>query len=118
MVPLFCVCLYIPLGDPPDIDEGPFIPLPDSVTAGDMTVKIGSPVYVVDGSDVIINCNILTGTPPVTIIWLRNGVLDSSLGNANSVTINDYMDGDKFTCRANNSIGYDTEASTINIFGK
>ena len=83
-----------------------------------MTVKIGSPVYVVDGSDVIINCSILTGTPPVTFIWLRNGVLDSSLGNADSITINYYMDGDMFTCRADNNIGYDNETSIINMFGK
>ena len=106
------------IGVPPDIDEGPFIDLPDSLPPGDVTVKIGSPVYVVDGSDVIINCDILTGTPPVTIIWLRNGVLDSSLGSANSVTIDDYVEGDTFTCRADNNIGFDTETSTISVFGK
>ena len=106
------------LGNPPGIDEGPFIPLPDTVIPGDVTVKIGSPVYVVDGFDVIINCSILTGTPPVTIIWLRNGVLDSSLGSATSITIDDYMDGDMFTCRADNNVGYDNETSTIRVFGK
>ena len=92
--------------------------MPDSVTPEDVTVKIGSPVYVVNGSDVIINCSILTGTPPVTFIWLRNGVLDSSLGSANSITIDDYMEGDMFTCRADNNIGYDNKTSTINLFGK
>ena len=106
------------LGVPPDIDEGPFKDLPDSLPPGDVTVKIGSLVYVVDGSDVIINCDILTGTPPVTIIWLRNGVLDSSLGNANSITIDDYMEGDMFICRADNVIGFDNETSTIRVFGK
>ena len=83
-----------------------------------MTVKIGSPVYVVEGSDVIINCDILTGTPPIFIIWLRNGVLDSSLGSANSITIDDYMEGDTFTCRADNAIGFDNETSIISVFGK
>ena len=92
--------------------------MPDSITPTDVTVKIGSPVYVLNGFDVIINCSILNGTPPVTIIWLRNRVLDSSLGSANSVTINDYMNGDEFTCRADNNIGYDKEISIINVFGK
>ena len=106
------------LGVPPDIDEGPFIPLPYSLTRLRMTVKIGSPVYVVDGFNVIINCNILTGTPPVTILWFRNGVLDLSLGSNNSVTINDARDGDVFTCRADNIIGQDNETSIIYVFGK
>ena len=112
-------CIYVAvLGVPPDIDEGPFIPLPDTVTRGHVTVKIGSPVYVVDGFDVIINCNILTGTSPVTILWFHNGVLDLSLGGNNSVTINDARDGDVFTCRADNIIGLENETSIINIFGK
>ena len=109
--------IYTILGDPPDIDEGPFIPVPDSVPPGDLTVKIGSPVYVISGYNVTIICNILTGTPPVSIIWLRNGMPeDPPRGNVTTITVTDATHGDVFTCRADNNIGYDNESTTI--FGK
>ena len=106
------------LGRPPDIDEGPFIPQPPTVISEDKMVDIGSPVYVAaDGFDVTINCRILTGTRPVTIRWLRNGALDRSRGNVSTITVTNYSDGDVFTCRAENSVGFDEEETIINVFG-
>ena len=103
------------IGIPPDIDEGPFIPQPKDLMAGDVTVMIGTPVYVVDGFNVIIDCNVLNGTPPITIIWLHNGVADPNRGNATNITVDDYHDGDVFTCRADNVVGFDIANTTIII---
>ena len=93
--------------------------LPDNIMPGDVTVRIGTPVYIVDGFTVTINCNILTGTPSVNITWFRNGMPeDPPRGNVSTITVTDYDDGDVFTCRADNNIGFDMENSTINVFGK
>ena len=73
--------------DPPDIDEGLFISRPSVITRGNKTVKIGTPVYVYSGFDVIIDCNIVNGTPPITIQWFRNGSPDTSRGNFSTITI-------------------------------
>ena len=83
-----------------------------------MEVQIGSPGYVIDGSDVTIVCDIASGTRPITISWFRNGVLDPTRGNVSTITVTDYNDGDMFTCRADNDVGFDEETTTINVFGK
>ena len=86
---------------------------------GDVTVRVGSPVYIIDGNTVTINCNLVAGTPPVTIRWLRNGMPeDPPRGDVTTITVTDYNDGDVFTCRADNNIGFDMEMTTINVFGK
>ena len=112
--------LSILLGVPPDIDEGPFIPHPPTVMPGDMTVIIGTPTYIVDGFDVTLVCNIASGTSPITIMWIRNGASYPAGGNQSIITVpdTDYNDGDVFTCRADNIIGFDMESTTINVFGK
>ena len=110
------IFVYVFLGVPPDIDDGIFVPQPPSVMSGDVTVRIGTPVYIVDGCTVTITCNILTGTPPITIRWLRNGMPeDPPRGNVSTIN---YNDGDVFTCRADNNIGFDMEMTTINVFSK
>ena len=114
---MFDIC-FILLGTPPNIDEGPFIPLPPLLPPGDMEVQIGSPAYVVDRFDVTIVCDIASGTRPITISWFHNGVLDSTRGNVSTITVSNYNDGDLFTCRADNDIGFDMESTTINVFGK
>ena len=82
-------------------------------------VNIGTPVYVYDGYDVIIDCNIIEGTPPITITWFRNGSSDSTRGNVSTITITDANNGDVFQCRADNIEGFDTEKTTIHVeFGK
>ena len=103
------------LSDPPDIDEGSFVPRPSVNTRSNKRVKIGTPVYVYSGFDVIIDCNIMSGTPPITIKWLRNGSLDPTRGNVSTITITDARNGDIFKCRAENNIGFDTENTTIYI---
>ena len=110
--------LFVLLGVPPDIDEGPFISQPPNVMPGDVTVSIGTPVYVVDGFNVTIVCNILNGTCPITIMWLHNGAPYAAGGNISTITVTDYNDGDVFTCRADNIVGFDMENTTINVFGK
>jgi len=86
--------------------------------SGTMRVDIGSPVYVVDGSDVVIDCDIASGTPPITIHWFCNGQPDPSRGNVSTITVNDANSGDVFMCRADNKIGFDMESTTISVFGK
>lgn len=101
------------LGIPPDIDEGPFVAEPNDFMLGDMTVRIGTPVYIVGGFDVTIVCNIVNGTTPINITWLRNGVADSTRGNVPTITVDDYKDDDVFTCRADNIAGFDMDSTTI-----
>ena len=110
------LCIGILLGDPPDIDEGSFVSRPYNVTKGSKRVKIGSPVYVHVGFDVIIDCNIVNGTLPITIQWFHNGSHYPTRGNiSNTITITNASNGDVFECRADNDIGFDTESTTINV---
>ena len=84
------------------------------MTPGTKRVRIGSPVYIINGgSDVIIDCRIISGTRPITIKWLHNGSPDPTRGNVSTITITDAQDRDIFQCRADNSIGFDTENTTI-----
>ena len=105
--------------DPPVINEGSFISRPSVITRGNKTVKIGTPVYVHDGFDVTINCNIVNGKPPITIQWFRNGSPDLTRGNVSTITITDASNGDVFKCRADNIDGADTEYTTVHVeYGK
>ena len=83
-----------------------------------MEVQIGSDAYVIDGADVTLVCDILSGTRPITIMWFRNDVLDPTRGNVSTITVTNYDDGDVYTCRAENDVGFDEESTTINVFGK
>ena len=100
---------------PPDIDEGSHASRPSIITRGNKRVKIGTPVYVYKGFDVIIDCKIVYGTPPITIKWFRNGSPDPTRGNVSTITITDASNGDVFKCRADNNIGFDTENTTIHV---
>ena len=104
------------LADPPDIDEGPFIPPPHIVMPGNMTVTIGTPSYIVYGFYLTLVCDIVNGTRPITIMWLRNDAPYPAGGNQSVITIpsTDYNNGDVFTCRADNIVGYDMKNTTIN----
>ena len=105
------------LGNPPDIDEGPDIKMPDNITEGNKRVTIGSSVYVHDGYSVTIDCTTVSGTPPITITWVHNETLIAE--DVNSITINasDAINGEIITCRANNSVGFDEEGTTIYVLG-
>jgi len=93
-----------------------FVPKPAKVPSGNQIVDIGTPVYVVDGYNVTIDCDVISGVPPITISWFHNG--DLFRGNVSTITITDANDGDVFTCRAENNIGYDKHETTLNVFGK
>jgi len=84
-------------------------------------VQIGTPVYVLGGNDVTIVCNIASATPPIIVSWFRNGVEDTSFGNVSTITIINVgsdENGDMYTCRAENEIGFDEETTTINVYGE
>ena len=105
--------------DPPVIDEGSHVQRPSVITRGNKRVNIGTPVYVHDGFDVTIDCNIVNGTPPITIQWFRNGSPDTSRGNVSTITITDASNGDVFKCRADNIEEADTEHTTVHVeYGK
>ena len=86
---------------------------PDNFTKGNKRVNIGTDVYVVEGYNVTIDCNIASGTTPVTFSWLRTG--NEFRGNDTTIIITDAIYGDVITCRANNSIGFDEENTTIHV---
>ena len=86
---------------------------PDEITKGNKRVKIGTDVYVVNGYNVTIDCNIANGTTPITFSWLRNGT--EFRGNNATITITDATYGDVITCRANNTIGFDEKNTTIHV---
>ena len=88
---------------------------PSIITRGNKRVNIGTPVYVHEGFDVKIDCNIVNGTPPLTIQWFRNGSPDTTRGNISNITITDARNGDVFKCRADNNIGFDTESTVIYV---
>ena len=105
--------------DPPDIDQGSFVARPSVITRGNKRVKIGTPVYVYGGFDVIIDCNILTGAPPINITWFHNGSPDTTRGNVSTITITDASNGDVFKCKADNKEGCDTESINVHVeYGK
>ena len=76
-------------------------------------VQTGTTAYVIDGNDVTIECNIVSGTHPITISWFRNGVEDTSFGNVSTITISNVNDGDMYMCRAQNRVGFDEETTMI-----
>ena len=101
---------------PPNIDKG--ISQSPTVEKGTIRVKIGSPVYTVDGFNVIIDCNVISGHLPVTIFWFYNQQYDQSRENMSTLTVTDAKDGDNITCKAENSIGFDVQFTQINIVYK
>ena len=86
---------------------------PDNITKGNKRVKIGTDVYVVNGYNVTIDCNIANGTTPITLSWLLNETEYES--NNTTITITNAACGDVITCRADNSIGFDEESTTIHV---
>ena len=101
----------------PDIIKGSLEEPPVIITDGPKSVDIGTPVYVVVGNDVIIQCDVHSEIHPITIIWLRNG---NSYGRENdsSIIIDDARNGDVFSCVAENCKGFDIKNTTIFAVGK
>ena len=96
------------------------MPRPSVIIRGNKRVKIGTPVYVHSGFDVIIDCDISNGTPPINITWFHNGSPYPTEGNASTtITVTDAHNDDVFECRVDNMIGFDTENTTIYVeYGK
>ena len=114
---MLLICLDIL--DAPVIDKGSFIQRPSVITRGNKRVKIGTPVYVHSGFDVIIDCNIVNGTPPISITWFRDGLPYPTRGSVSTITITDASNSEVFKCKANNIKGFDTENTTIHVeYGK
>ena len=86
---------------------------PDNIKKGNKRVAIGTDAYVFNGYNVTIDCNIASGTTPITYSWLLNGT--DIRGNDATITITDATYGDVITCRADNSIGFDEESTTIHV---
>ena len=91
------------------------MPRPSTITKSNKRVKIGTPVYVYRGYDVIIDCKVVNGTPPINITWFRNGSPDPTRGNISTITITDAHNGDVFKCRADNIIGFDAAKTAIYV---
>ena len=106
--------------EPPVIDEGSFLPRPSVIAKGNKRVKIGAPVYIYSGFDVVIDCNIVSGALPINITWFHNGSSYPTRGNTSiTISITDAHNGDVFMCRADNRHGFDTENTTIYVvYGK
>ena len=83
---------------------------------------IGSPAYIIDGFDLTITCNVITGIPPINISWYRNGVVDSSKRNMSTITISNVDinkdNGVVYICIAENDEGYDEQLTIVNVFSK
>ena len=107
--------LRLDILDQPVIDKGSYVPRPSVITRGNKRVKIGTPVYVHDGFDVMIDCNTVNGTPPINITWFRNGSPYPTRGSISTITITDASNDDVFKCRADNIIAFDTESTTIYV---
>ena len=99
----------------PVIDKGSFVPRPSVIQRDNMRVKIGTPVYVYSGFNVRIDCKIVNGSNPVRITWFRNGSPYPTRGNAFTITLTQPSNGDVFKCRAENSIGFDTDNTTVHV---
>ena len=61
----------------------------------------------------------MNGPFPITILWLRNNVEETSpsVGNSSNITITDAKDGENVSCKANNSIGVVVVTSIIHVEG-
>ena len=75
-------------------------------------------MYIFDNFNVTIDCNITSGTQPITFKWLHNNTLvNQTTRTASSITIPVTnaadIDGDVYTCRAENLKGYDEMNTTI-----
>ena len=82
-------------------------------------VNVGSLVKISVGFNLTIDC-IVTGTPLITILWIRNNeIIESIEGNSSTITITvtEADDCDNITCRADNNIGYDVATTAINVVG-
>ena len=88
--------------------------IPPIIMREDQIFKIGSQAYVFKGYVITFDCNVVNGTPPITISWFRNNVeIDSRQGNSSNLTIPSARDGEIVSCRAINNIGSDMATSAI-----
>ena len=86
-------------------------------TQGNKTFIIGSQAYVFEGYSVTFDCSVMNGPFPITVLWLRNNVEETSpsVGNSSNITITDAKDGENVSCNASNSIGFVVVTSIIHV---
>ena len=87
--------------------------IPPIIMREDQRFKIGSQAYVFKGYVITFVCNVVNGTPPITIMWFRNDVLISSQENSFTIEITGARDSEIVSCRAINNIGSDMATSAI-----
>ena len=82
-------------------------------------INVGNPVNISSGANLTIDC-IVTGTPPITITWIRinNNEIIGSNSSTITIAVTNATDGDNIMCRADNNIGFDMATTTINVDGK
>jgi uncharacterized Zn-binding protein involved in type VI secretion len=108
---------------PPIIDKGdpkaPITEFPPYYSEGSRTFKVRGNDFVLVGNQFTVTCNILQGTPPPTIMWLKDGV---AIPNFNSsvytVPVNKSTPGEaagRYTCTATNEAGSDSAESVMRL---
>ena len=86
---------------------------------GHKRVKIGTPAFVYSGSDVTIDCKVISGTPPINISWFRGGSPDQTRFNVSTIILTNVINQVTFRCRAENYKGFDTERTSVFLrYGK
>ena len=108
---------------PPIIDKGdpkaPITEFPPYYSEGSRTFKVGGNDFVLVGNQFTVTCNILQGTPPPTIMWLKDGVaIPNFNSSAYTVPVNKSTPGEaagRYTCTATNEAGMDMAESLMRL---
>ena len=89
----------------PIIDEG--ISQSPTIENGVITVKVGSPVFIVKGFNVNIICDVTSREPPMTFSWFCIEQPDQCRRNVSTITVMNPTEDDVITCRVDNKFGFD-----------
>ena len=98
----------------PIIDES--VSQSPTVENGVITVKIGSPVFIVKGFNVSIICDVTSGEPPMTFSWFCNA--HQCRGNVSTITVMNPTEDDVITCRVENKHGFDKKDTRVKFVHK
>ena len=83
-----------------------------------VNLTVGEKLTILDKSNVTVEC-MARGMPPPSLTWSKNGVkLDisqASLLHLQSVTLEDVG---RYTCTADNFLGFDSRSAVLSVRGK